>query len=189
MWSTNNAIKGSIKDVYLYFNSPKVENPILPRFAKSILFVCKGNICRSPFAEYIARNIALERSLNGIVFFSAGLQVPVSLQSPQEVLEAAEKFGVNLNAHKSTGITNRVAESCDMIIAMESWHVKRLKKMFPMHGDKIYLLPLFERNNRKWKWSYERYNISDPYGKSLPYFQECFHRIARCIDEIFSRFQ
>jgi protein-tyrosine phosphatase len=158
-------------------------------YVKSILFVCKGNICRSPFAESIADKIALKRSLKKVVSSSAGLQVPISLGSPHEVLEVAEKFGVNLNAHKSNGITSRLAESSDMIVAMETWHVKRLREMFPMHGDKIFLLPLFESKNRRWKWSYERYNISDPYGKSLPYFQECFHRIERCIDEMFSRFQ
>lgn len=185
----NKTIKSTLKDVYLYFVNPRIDNPILPKYVKTILFVCKGNICRSPFAEYIANKIALERSLKKVVSFSAGLQVPTSLYSPKEVLEVAEKIGVNLNAHKSNGITSQLAESSDMIIAMESWHVKRLREMFPMFGNKIFLLPLFERNAQRWRWSYERYNISDPYGKPLPYFQECFHRIEICINELFSRFQ
>jgi len=184
-----NTIKIILKDVCLYFNSPKIDNPKLPKHVNSILFVCKGNICRSPFAEYVANKIASERSLKRVVSSSAGLIVRASLASPHEVLEVAEKFGVNLIDHKSNGITNRLAESSDMIIAMETWHVTRLREMFPMNGDKIFLLPLFERNARRWRWSYERYNISDPYGKPLPYFQECFHRIERCIDEMFSRFQ
>ena len=185
----NNTIKRTLKDVYLYFDSPRIDNPIFPINVKSILFVCKGNICRSPFAEYIANKIALERSLIDVISSSAGLEVPTSLASPHEVLEISEKFGVNLNAHKSNRITGRSAECSDMIIAMESWQVIRLRELFPLHGDKIFLLPLFERNTRKWRWSYERYNILDPYGKPMPYFQECFHRIERCINELYSKFQ
>jgi protein-tyrosine phosphatase len=181
-------MKETIKDIYWYFNSPKIKNPKLPTSINSVLFICMGNICRSPFAEHIANKIALERSWKKMVFCSAGLQVPASLGSPLEVLEVAEKFGVNLNAHKSNVITSRLAESSDMIIAMESWHVIRLREMFPMYGDKTFLLPLFESNTRRWKWSYERYNISDPYGKPLPYFQKCFHRIEICINELFSKF-
>lgn len=188
MYNNLKLIKYNLKDVYLYFNSQKIEYPIIPKYVKSILFVCKGNICRSPFSEYIGNKIALERSLKSVVSRSAGLQVPISLSSPHEVLEVAEKFGVNLDAHKSIGITKILAESSDIIIAMESWQVIRLREMFPMYGDRIFLLPLFEKKANGWRWSYDRYNISDPYGKSLPYFQECFHRIEKCIIELFSRF-
>jgi protein-tyrosine phosphatase len=180
-----NIIKNTVKDVYLYFKTPKIFNPATPKNVKKMLFVCKGNICRSPFAQSIANKLSLEHSLGKVVSFSAGLQVPVSQKSPHEVLESAKKFGVLLDDHTSCGITSDLAETSDMIIAMESWHVMRLKEMYPMHSDKIFLLPLFERKSHKWKWSYERNNILDPYGKPLHYFQKCFCRIVGCIDELF----
>lgn len=181
----NNKIKEALKDFYLYYESPKIINPELPSYVKSILFVCKGNICRSPFAEYIANKIALERSFKKLVSRSAGLLVPTSLSSPHEVLEAAEKFGVHLNAHKSNGITSKMAESSDMIIAMEAWQIIRIRELFPMFREKTFLLPLFKKNRNSWKWSYNIYNISDPYGKPLQYFIDCFKRIEGCVYDLF----
>lgn len=182
-----NQVKEIIKDLFRYFKCPKVYNSKLPESPKSILFICKGNICRSPFAEYVAKKIALKRSIEKMTFFSAGLEVPTSLTSPNVVHTMAEKFGINLNGHKSRIITSDMAESYDMIIAMESWHVKYLRDRFPYLRDKIYLLPLFENNNKIRTWSYHRNNIADPYGKSMQHFYECFMRIEKCIEDILSK--
>ena len=156
----------------------------MPVSPTSILFICKGNICRSPFAEHLANKITFDESFENMVFSSAGLEVPVSISSPREVLTVAEKFGVKINAHKSRVITYDLAESYDMIIAMESWQVMRLREMFPDYSDKIYLLPLFQINKKRWWWSYRLHNIADPYGNTLPYYYECFRRIERCIRDL-----
>jgi len=76
-----------------------------------------------------------------------------------------------------------------MIIAMESWHVKHLRKIFPNLRDKIYLLSLFENKNKIRMWSYQRNNIPDPFGNSEFHFYECFKRIERCIEEMLSLIQ
>lgn len=184
-----NKAKNIIKDIYRYLKSPNIHNPKIREYPKSILFVCKGNICRSPFAEHMANKIALERSIEKMSLFSAGLEVSVPLNSPIEVLEIAEKFGVKLNDHKSRSITSDMAESFDMIIAMEAWHVKCLQEMFPNLREKMYLLSLFEKNKKSRLWSYHRNNIADPYGKSLFHFIECFQRIERCLNDLYSQIQ
>lgn len=177
----NKIYKNKLKDIYLFIKGPKIKNPKIQSAPKSILFVCKGNICRSPFAEQVARKIAFEQSIINIKFYSAGLKVYESLTSPVEVIIVAEKFGVKLNEHKSRGITRKLATSFDMIIAMEAWHIQQLRKYFPDLKDKVYLLSLFNIRHYRKYWSYKNNNILDPYGKPVEYYQECFKRIEECI--------
>ncbi len=185
----NRKIKEAVKDFYLYVKTPRICNPNILKSPKSILFICKGNICRSPFAEHLAKKVFLERSLSQIQFYSAGLQVSTSLTSPKEVLDAAESFGIKLNSHKSRRITKVIAESCDMIIAMESWQVINLRELFPYLNDNIYLLPLIKNKNKMKLWSYNQNNITDPYGHSVSMYYECFYEIERSIHELLSQIQ
>jgi len=60
----------------------------------SILFVCKGNICRSPFAEAIARSLYRNGADPAFRFASAGIDVERSLSPPQEAILAAKRVVV-----------------------------------------------------------------------------------------------
>lgn len=146
-----------------------------------MLFVCKGNICRSPFAEKMAFQISDRIFKEELKFFSAGLYVNEPVESPIEVHTNAKIFGVSLDGHKSRRITRKMAESFDMIIAMESWHVQFLRDMFPDLESKFFLLALFEKGSKGW-FSYQKSNVADPYGKSGEHFLDCFARIERCLD-------
>src|SRR2546422_3500209 len=67
------------------------------RAPRSILVVCHGNICRSPFAA-----VLLQRALGpaGIRVHSAGFIGP-NRPSPPEAVTAAARYGVNLSDHRS----------------------------------------------------------------------------------------
>jgi protein-tyrosine-phosphatase len=73
-----------------------------------------------------------------------------------------------------------------MILAMEAWQFTRLRKLFPQHIEKIFLLPLFEGNPPKRSESFSILNIRDPYGRAIGDFIECFERIDACLKGIFS---
>ncbi|MEW6419884.1 MAG: hypothetical protein AB1480_17510 [Nitrospirota bacterium] len=73
----------------------------------------------------------------------------------------------------------------DMIFTMETRHLKTLRELFPQFNNKIFLLPLFERNSTKMRGSFYLYNIQDPYGKSFDEFRVCFHRIEKCLNKLF----
>ncbi len=178
-------IKRNLKNPYWKLYGSTIRNPSLPGDLKSFLFVCKGNICRSPFAEHLAAKIAEERNLRDRTFYSVGLDVSQSLPSPREAVRAAESFGVGINGHKSKQVTQDRLKTSDMIIAMEAAHFKHLRKTYPQFQDKIFLLPLFEKN-RTTGGSYARYNIVDPYGKPLEQFLDCYRRIEDCLDGLFS---
>lgn len=179
-------MKERMKDIYLYFCSQKIQNPKTPKNVKSLLFICKGNICRSAFAERAARKIAAKRSMTDVIVSSAGLEVSTPVASPVEAIAAAKAFGIDLLDHRSNGVTYSSAESFDMIIGMESWHIHRLREICPDSHGKIYLLPMFENNRKRRIFSYHQWNIADPYGEPIYKYRECFQRIERCIEVLLS---
>ena len=178
-------IKGNIKDFYWRIYGINLRNPRFPKTSKAFLFICKGNICRGPFAEHLVKKLAREGITEAGTFYSAGLEVSGPLPSPKEAVLAAEKFGLQLNGHRSRGLTQEMVESFDMIIAMEAWHFKALRKAYPKHNHKFFLLPFFDTKNSREEKGFLRYNIQDPYGRSVDEFYACFQRINYCIEGLF----
>jgi protein-tyrosine-phosphatase len=101
----------------------------------------------------------------------------------------AENFGCDLKNHVSRHITPDIASSVDLIVCMETWHVAFLRDLFPKMENKMVLLSRFEKNRASSMLSYSNDNILDPYGKTIPHYQECFQRIDRCIQGLLLDFQ
>lgn len=173
--------KNSSKDIFWEIYGKGIISNKLAKPPRSVLFICKGNICRSPFAERMAKKI-FKNSLNHKIFTdSAGLNVKIQSPSPQEACEAAARFGIMLEDHLSKKIQPEMYSEFDMIVAMEASQYRALIKNCPISKGNIFLLPFFE--NRKMKLrGYERYNIPDPYGSSLDVYNKSFKRIEGCID-------
>lgn len=176
-------IKVNAREFYWRIYGRSIQNPEMPNEPGSFLFICKGNICRSPFAEHLAKSMAEKKNIVNKEFYSAGLEVSHSMPSPNEAVLAAEHFGVGLRDHKSRGIDNGVGDLYDMIIVMDMPQFNYLRKSFPQFRNKIFLLPLFEKNIII-KERYLLYNILDPYGRSIEEFLTCYQRIERCIDNL-----
>lgn len=162
----------------------KLKNPEVRGRTASFLFLCKGNICRSPFAERIARKMAGERGLRDVEVFSAGFDVSLSLPPPAEAVQAARSFGVILDEHRSTPLTEEMIRYSDAIIVMEAAHLVRLRRAYPSRRDYFYLLPLFRDGSEAGEGNYHRYNIGDPFGGELDRFLACYGRIARCVERL-----
>lgn len=165
----------------------RIQNPPILLFPKSILFICKGNICRSPYAGEYLQKIGRERNLGGIRSSSAGLLVRVSIPSPDLAIRVAMTLGVELEDHRSKPVTADMVENTDMIFTMEHRQAEIMRKSFPDHVRKIFLLPLFDTKPPQAGDYAFRYNITDPYGGSEKDFLECFRRIERSIEGFLSR--
>ncbi|MCM8792742.1 MAG: hypothetical protein NC826_06380 [Candidatus Omnitrophica bacterium] len=178
------ALKSFLQDFYWSFYKERIEEYPLPMAPQSFLFVCRGNICRSPFAEHIAARIAREKQVVHFQFGSAGIEVGRAVPSPDMAKEVAENYGVNLNGHLSRSIKEINLKSYDMIIAMEGKQVKRLVGQFPELKNRIFLLPFFQPSESSPRSGYLRYNIPDPFGKEREEFIRCFDRIKLCVERL-----
>jgi len=82
-----------------------------------VLFVCAGNLCRSPFAEGLARRLATERGLD-IEFESAGEIAYEGNSCPQDALDAAKRHGVDLAAHRARRLTPERRAAADEVVPL-----------------------------------------------------------------------
>ncbi|MBE0604494.1 MAG: hypothetical protein IH611_12825 [Deltaproteobacteria bacterium] len=157
-----------------------IRNPALPFRVRSILYVCKGNIVRSPFAEHYSKWLIRQKrgTESPLEIASGGLATPDTRSSPKEAVESAARFGVALREHESRLIDSSMFESNDMVVVMDVWQLKMLNRMFPEHSEKIFLLPLFDRERDKHEDGFWRYNIVDPYGKKSEDYADCYKRMS-----------
>ena len=75
-------------------------------YAKKIIFICKGNVCRSAFAEYSMKKLTKGTQ---ITVQSCGLKVNQGKNPPQEAIEIANKYSCDLSMHISKSI-----DSCNI---------------------------------------------------------------------------
>ena len=103
-----------------------------------IVFVCQANICRSPFAEVVAR-----RCIAGCDFSSAGLDARVGRVVPPNVAGEARSLGLDIVGHRSLPLTAEIAKNADALFVMEVKHYDQMAARFPQFLHKTFLLGLF----------------------------------------------
>ena len=105
-----------------------------------MLFICTGNICRSPTAEAVLRHLAGESSL-ALRIESAGLgDWHVGDPPDERAQHHARTRGYDLSAQRARQVALTDFEEFDLILAMDRGHLRALQKMAPpQHHAKIRL--------------------------------------------------
>lgn len=178
------AIKTALREVYWAHQGKGLKNPILFISPKSILYVCKGNICRSPFAERLTIR-KIEKSINvSLTIRSAGIDAAVTNPPPKEAIDSAKIFGISMDDHRSQPLTQELINGSDMIVVMEVMHLKQLEEEYLGSKGKCFLLSMFSNDKRRLGSYYHQYNIADPYGKNKDVFILCYEKIELCINRL-----
>ena len=145
-----------------------------------VLFVCSGNICRSPMAEGILRAILPDHLKSRVQILSAGtLGIHGSFASP-EAIEVSKEIGVDIRYHSSQGISTQLIEKSHIIFALAEDHLFFLKAQFPEKAGDIYLLKAFDADENQ----LESLTIEDPIGMDLNFYRQCVTSIENEIDRI-----
>ena len=177
------------RDLFWQIYGKRLKNPEIPMIIDSILFICKGNICRSPFAEHIGNKILEEKGVDHLKCYSAGLEVGNSISPPEEAILAAQHFGIDLKEHKSRKVEGDIVQRASVIFTMEKKDFNSLNDKFPYLSpylkERVFLLPLFKKDCNQSVGYFLRYNITDPYGKDLNSFINCYQRIKECLVKFF----
>jgi protein-tyrosine phosphatase len=105
-----------------------------------VVFVCWGNICRSPIAERVAQAEAEEAGLTGVEFTSAATSNE-ELGEPMDRRAAAvlRERGYRADGHGAHQIDAAEIRAADLVIAMEDIHVTKMRALAP-DADNISLL-------------------------------------------------
>lgn len=136
----------------------------------AVVFVCLGNICRSPFSEYWMRGRDPARADR---YASCGF-FPGGRSSPDTAQAVAREFGFDLTDHVSKHV-DEIRAGAHLWVVMEAVHLRGLLKA-GIGRDSIVFLGDFEPG------SIPRRAILDPYGKSSEVFRGTYHRIVRCLE-------
>lgn len=102
-----------------------------------VLFVCTGNICRSPTAEGVFRALVEREGLGDrIAVASAGVASYHVGEAPDpRSVEAAGRRGVDLSGQRARRVAVSDFAEYDMILAMDRGHMASLKRIAPPGGD------------------------------------------------------
>lgn len=141
---------------------------------KSILFVCLGNICRSPLAEGIAREVAKKRGLE-IRVDSAGTSGWHIDEAPDSrSVAVAKKYGIDISELKGRKVNAYSDSEFDLIVAMDGQNYRDLERF--NFGDKLVLMGDFGLNGR---------DIPDPYYGGSDGFENVYKMLESAINALF----
>lgn len=142
---------------------------------RTILVVCHGNLCRSPYAAAAMRR-AFDYAKLAVQVESAGFLGP-HRQPPEEAVAAAADRGLALDSHRSRLISRQMLDSADLIVVMEPRQAAAVTTR-QSGARRVVVLADFDPDPTTRRW------IKDPFGRARSAFDECYDRIDRCVAEL-----
>jgi protein-tyrosine-phosphatase/predicted ATP-grasp superfamily ATP-dependent carboligase len=136
-----------------------------------VLFVCYGNICRSPLAEAYARS-----RTSRIDVRSSGFHDHVGRRSPDWFQDLVGEVGCDLVGHRSTRLDKALVDWADIVLAADADNLHRLDRDFPACSPKATLLGLFDPLGPP--------SIDDPYGLEPKAAAAVIQRVLRAVDKL-----
>lgn len=137
----------------------------VPSKVERIVFVCKGNICRSALAEKYFRSIST------LPVTSIGLDTTSGKPANARVLEEAKALNIDLSSHRTTAIKDFTPHENDFFICMEPKHVHDLNTY--VSNANVSLLGMFGQNKRIY--------LHDPYMAKIDYVRLCNQYIVNSV--------
>ena len=135
----------------------------------SVLFVCTGNICRSPFAAGLFRARCSELPDSWLVD-SAGIHARPGLAPEPHAIALASEFGVDLSASRSRSFERADFTRYDNLVAMDRGHLDFLQAVRPREFDGHIALLTDAHGNAL--------EVPDPYGRPVRAYRTAARLIA-----------
>jgi protein-tyrosine phosphatase len=149
-----------------------------------ILFVCLGNICRSPLAEGVFRHHVREAGLDGVIEIDSAGTGSWHVGSPpdERMQRTALRFGISLQDQKARQFLDRDLESYDQILVMDKDNLNDVlfldrKDTF---GHKVRLFREFDPEPGD-------YQVPDPYYGGERGFEEVYEMVDRASKALLNR--
>lgn len=140
--------------------------------SRRLLFVCRGNLCRSPFAEHHARRFAPA----SFEIESAGTHAEESRPCPSEAIAAARQLGADLSHHRSRAVDAACIDRAELIFVFDESDRGSVCDRFPEAAHKVRRLGLLDPR--------APVLIRDPYGYEFRDYVAAYRAIATALTSI-----
>lgn len=168
----------------------------------NVLFVCTGNVCRSPMAEGFLRDQAIRRGLD-IDTRSTGTHAWTGRAATIDGRRIMTDLGVPIDEHRTLELEADLMDWADLVICMATEHLREVRRAYPQSADKTFtlkgfleILPSLPRCDDTEAWlnaaASQRHvadavaspDVDDPFGER----QTAYRRVATEIQELIERF-
>jgi len=147
---------------------------------KSVLFVCTGNLCRSPMAEGMLKDRLEKKKKTGVHVSSAGTWGLDGENAAAHAIAVCRDRGIDISEHKARRVTDGMIREGDLIVVMEFDHFHAILEMCPDADKKTRMLTQFGDGERHF---YEP--VPDPYGRRKRQYVKCFEQMDKHLEVLF----
>jgi protein-tyrosine-phosphatase len=138
-----------------------------------IVFLCQGNICRSPFAEHLlARELVGQSAKLSVT--SVGLLPAPGRRCPEQAVRAALDRGIDLKGHVSRFLDDSGLSGVGLVFVFDRLTLEDFRDRFPAAAPPVFLLAGL----------LDGVDIEDPLGRGPGFFADAFGRIERAVGEL-----
>ncbi|HEX9074262.1 MAG TPA: low molecular weight protein arginine phosphatase [Anaerolineae bacterium] len=140
----------------------------------TVLFVCTGNVCRSPMAAALFNRRARRAGEHDqFTARSMGTWSVDGQPASGFAINMMAERGLDLRTHRARTLTRQDLATADLVIVMTRGHRDALGAEFPEFRNKLHLMS---------ELSGRIYDIADPYGGPLSEYRECARQLEDLIE-------
>lgn len=133
-----------------------------------LVFICSGNVCRSPFGEYMAK-------AKGLSAVSFGLHCRGGDKADPRAIHEASIREVDMQNHITRNISEYKSEKGDLVLVMEPQHLSQLNAS-NVRYEQITFVPLWCEHPTPY--------LSDPFTSNDIFFNRCESVVEHCVNKI-----